>query len=71
MTEFDIYRVYRDCTGRRWKCVGISPDSMLLRKTWTFTYALGAIGKDGREVTVNTAEGWHTLYADEREGMRA
>jgi len=71
MIEFDIYRVYRDSAGRRWKCVGITPDSMLLRKTWSFTYALGAIGRDGTEITVYTAEGWRTLYADETEGRSA
>ena len=71
MTEFDIYRVYRDCLGRRWKCVGITPDSMLLRKTWSFRYALGAIGRNGSEITVYTARGWYTLYADEDEGRGA
>lgn len=72
MSEFDTYRIYRDVLGRRWKPVGLGPDgSMLLRKTWSFRYALGMADRGGARVTVYTAEGWWELHADEREGRGA
>lgn len=60
-------RWYHDAVGRRWKVLGRTPDTVLVRREWRpWSPTLGYVTDDeGRWATIPHPNGYTTIYDEE------